>query len=177
MKNAVIQSLARQVRYRNIQSGGWPGKPLNATAVTRFPNILAEVEASGMWLWCPAQHANVSVEVMAAVLEDGEELTIEELRGLCRLYGSKPSYMVTPTIQMVDPDTNKGKARRRALADLIKQTEGLDYRRWMVESAFSPLNSGEAITYASYRWAVGELQDALDRRAQRGPRTSRRTEV
>ncbi len=85
--NAMVQSMIRTVRYRNIQGGDWPGKPLNAPAVTLYPNILAEIEASGYSLWCPSDHAEVSKEIMAAVMEDGEELSIQELLGLCRLYG------------------------------------------------------------------------------------------
>jgi len=162
MNENTIQSMARRVRYRNIQGGGWPGKPINAPAVTRFPNILAEIEASGMWLWCPAQHARVSKEIMAAVLEDNEDLTLGELRGLCRLYGREVPYMIAKTLQMIDPATNKGKRRLWDLLELMEQTAGLEVIDiWNVERVRHDMERGEPVTYAAWRQACQNLNDAL----------------
>ncbi len=172
-ENAMFQRMIRYQRFRNAYD--WPGKAMNAPAVTRYPNIVAELEVSGMYLWCPAEHAGVSKEIMTAVMEDAEELTVLELFGRCSLYGCKKPYISAPAFQMVNPTTNKGKARRRVVADLLEQTDGLDCLRWRVENVFSATNSGKTVTYASWRRAVGELQDAVDRqqKAQQKPRSVR----
>ncbi len=70
-RNIFYQHLVRYVRRRNICGGyGWPGKVVNAPAVTKYPNIIAEVEAYTGWLYLPAEFAGVSTEIMAAVVED-----------------------------------------------------------------------------------------------------------
>ena len=110
-ENSLLQSEIVWIRRHNGQ--WWPGKPLDADAVTRYPNVVAEIGASGMWLWCPAEHANVSPEVLAAALEDNEELSFLEVRGLARLYGCTIAYLTAPELAVVDPTANKGKRRRR----------------------------------------------------------------
>lgn len=98
-----------------------------------------------------------------------------ELLRLGRYLGVPVGYLAAPDMSFVDPSTNKGKARRRYLADLLKQAEGLDL--WRAEVVLSSLNKGRAVTYASYRCAVKELSDAIGRkqRAQHRPRSTRRT--
>lgn len=104
------QRMIRRVSWKNIQGGyGWPGKPVDALAVTRYPNILAEIEAYTGWLHIPAEFAAVSQEVMAAVVEDGEELSSVELFGLCRLYGRKLAYLAAPVLQFGRPGHQQGK--------------------------------------------------------------------
>ena len=55
---------------------------------TLYPNILAEYRASGFSLFTLAQHANVTEELMEAVLEKNEKLGINELQGLCGLFNN-----------------------------------------------------------------------------------------
>jgi len=151
-ENLMIRNMIRQQRYLNGRN--WPGKTLNAPAVTRYPNILSEIDASGMCLWCPAQHAGVSKEIMAAVLEDNEELSILELCGLCALYRCKRSYLCAPTIQIVNPATNRGKVRLRQLSSLIKQVDGLEvFSMWSIEQTRDAMERGERVTYAAWRQA------------------------
>ena len=154
----------------------WPGKPLDADAVTRYPNVVAEIGASGMWLWCPAEHANVSPEVLAAALEDNEELSFLEVRGLARLYGCKIAYLTAPELAVVDPTANKGKRRRRVLADLAKQVGPLEHEQFRVENLLGAMGRGDIVTYAVYRQTINLLLDAADRqrREQRKPRSTRR---
>ena len=114
------------------------------------------------WLRLPAEFADVSQEIMAAVLEDGEELNFPELLRLSQYAGSSIRYLAAPQMSFVDPATNKGKVRRRYLADLLKRAEGLDC--WRAEFVLSSLREGKAVTYASYRCAVKELSDAIDRK-------------
>ncbi len=176
--NALYRNIIRA--QRNHDGYNWPGKPLNAPAVTLYPNIVAEIEASGMYLWCPAQHAGVSKEIMAAVMEDGEDMTLSELSGLCRLYGCKASYLSAPTLQVVDPATGRGKVRRRVLADLLAAWEDqLDCGDWKVKDVLAALNNGKPVTYAAYRGAVGELRSAAEQyqRKQHRPRSYRMTPV
>ena len=69
------QNLIRHLRKWEIEHGsGWPGKGTNEPAKTLYPNLLAEMGWGFPWLRLPAEFADVSQEIMAAVLEDGEEL-------------------------------------------------------------------------------------------------------
>ncbi len=161
LKIGMIRRMILQVRYRNIQDDCWPGKPLYAPAETRYPNILAEIEASGMYLQTPARHAGISEVVLAAVLEDNEDLTLNELGGLCGLYKCGMAYMAAGTLQVIDPATKKGEARRRALADLLKQADGAGIWRRAGESVLFRLNRGAPVTYAAYRQAMDDLKNAI----------------
>lgn len=169
----MIHRMIRSIRARNIRSGKWPGKPLNAPAATIYPNILAEIDASGMCLWCPADHANISQEVIAAVLEDGEDLTLGELLGLCRLYMRDPEYMADSTLRLIYPDTDEGREKRRKMEAMLKQAYGLDFPlRFLVEDVLSAMDRGKPVTDAAYRRAEDELQDVLHKE-QRMPRMER----
>lgn len=159
IKTAMYQNMIQRQRQHNYN---WPGKAAGTPAVTLYPNVLAEIDASGMWLWCPAQHAGVSEEILAAVLEDGEEMSLREMNGLCRLYGRELSYMVAPVLAIIDPATNKGRARRHAMEEMLAQADGLAFaERWRIESVLFSLGSGQAVTYAAYRQAMGALQCAM----------------
>lgn len=170
------QKLLRVQREAEIRGGGgWPGKSVNAPVETLYPNLVAEMGWGFSWLRLPAEFADVSKEIMAAVLEDNEELSRPELLRLARYLGSPVGYLTAPDMSFVDPATNKGKVRRRYLADLLKRAEGLDC--WRAELVLSSLREGKAVTYASYRCAVKKLSDAIDRkqRAQHRPRSTRRS--
>lgn len=173
-ENSLLQSEIVWIRRHNGQ--WWPGKPLDADAVTRYPNVVAEIGASGMWLWCPAEHANVSPEVLAAALEDNEELSFLEVRGLARLYGCKIAYLTAPELAVVDPTANKGKRRRRVLADLAKQVGPLEHEQFRVENLLGAMGRGDIVTYAVYRQTISLLLYAADRqrREQHKPRSTRR---
>lgn len=173
-ENALLQSEIRWIRRHNGHH--WPGKSLYADFVTRYPNVVAEIGASGMWLWCPAEHANVSPEVLAAALEDNEELNFSEVRGLANLYRCKIAYLTAPVLSVVDPTTNKGKRRRRVLADLAKQVGPLKHEQFRVENLLNAMERGVVVTYAVYRQTISLLLDAanMQRREQHKPRSSRR---
>lgn len=175
----MYQRMIRRVRWKNIQGGfGWPGKPVDASAVTHYPNILAEIEAYTGWLHIPAEFAAVSQEVMAAVVEDGEELSVVELFGVCRLYGRKLAYIKAPTLQMVDPSTNKGKYRLRQLSDLLSQVDSLPSGHlWKIVQTRDTLERGEPVTYSAWRRGCDELQEEIERRNRPAIRTERRAAV
>lgn len=171
------QNLIRETRKREVKGGGvWSGKSMNARAETLYPNILAEMGWGLPWLRTPAEFANVSEEIMAAVLEDSEELSAQELWRLSHFMGAPLGYLTAPEMAFVDPATNKGKAKMRALADLVKQADGLDFLQWRVGYVLSSLEEGKTITYACYRWAIRELSDAITSKqmAKYKPRNVRR---
>lgn len=175
MENNMLQYMIQEQRYRHIRAGyGWPGKDVHADAETRYPNLAAELGWSMVWLYLIADFADVSREIAAAVLEDNEELSGPELRRLARGFGIPRSYLTAPKMCLVDPATNKGKFRRRTLAEMYRQADGMEIlRHWQVEEVLDALNSGRPVTYAAYRWAIDTLQDAISahQREQRGPRS------
>lgn len=173
-ENALLQSEIRWIRRHNGHH--WPGKSLDADFVTRYPNVVAEIGASGMWLWCPAEHANVSPGVLTAALEDNEELSFSEVRGLANLYRCKIAYLTAPVLSVVDPNTNKGKLRRRILEELAKQVGPLEHEQFRVENLLGAMGRGDIVTYAAYRQTIGLLLDAANRqrREWHKPRSVRR---
>lgn len=173
-ETAICQTMIQNQRYLN--GTGWPGKPLNAPAKTCYPNVLAEIEASGMYLWCPSDHAGVSTEIMAAVMEDGERLTLRELHGLCGLYGCALDYLSAPTLQTVDPATNKGRHRLWELRERMKQAEGLEvFSMLSIKQTRDTMERGQPVTYAAWRQACQNLNDALRNNARKC-RTTRMAE-
>ena len=58
------------------------GKPEGTAAVTLYPNLLAEIVTSRLDAEVFADAANVSYPVFAAVVEDGERLTWDEMNGI-----------------------------------------------------------------------------------------------
>lgn len=170
MADRPYQVMAIYQRNRHGGQGGeyWPDKPESMPAISRYPNILAELDASGWWIDRIAGYAQVSMEIMAAVMEDDGELSFAELRGLTRCFECQAEYLASPALSMVDPTTSKGKVRISHLKDLLRRTEGMDrffylnYSSWVLPT----LESGKSVTYAAYRWACKNLQDVLDDKAQ-----------
>lgn len=173
----VYQEIAIWQRKRHGKENGeyWPDKPESALAVSRYPNILAELDASGWWVDRMARYVNVSMEIMAGVMEDNEELSWGELERVKQFFGCEMDYLISPLLSMVDPNTNKGKFRIQFLKDLVRQTEGMDRFIYNINSknVLPVLEQGKPVTYASYRWACKNLQDALDWQAERETRQRR----
>lgn len=176
-ENTCYQYMAQFVRTHQIRGGwGWPGKAVSAPAETRYPNILAEMDASFTWLHLLAEFSGVSPDVMAAIVEDNEEMSALEMRGLARYIRVSMGYLASPRLSMIDSATNKGRARLRQLSDLMQQTEGLDISMmWSIEQTRDAMERGELVTYASWRWACQEINDALEyrRNTERKRRTTR----
>lgn len=182
MENAVLQDMILRQRKRHIAGGyGWPGKSVNAPAVTHYPNILAELgHDDAPWLGYLADWADVSQEIMAAVLEDNEELSFPELFRLGQFMGVSCEYLAAPRLSVIDPATKKGKVKRRELKDLFTAWEDkLEYRWKDVANINAALDCGMAVSYADYRWAIGMLRDAITKqqRALHEPRSRRIREV
>ncbi len=172
---AIYQEIAaRQCRRHQAERGeDWP--TLSTPAASRYPNILAELDGSGRWLDHIARCAEVSQPIMAAVMVDNWELDTQELHRLAQDFRCKPEYLSSPKLSLVDPSTNKGKARLRRLKELVEQTEGLDCFLYRIHSkgVLPALESGQPVTYAAYRWACRNLQDVLEQRARDAARQQR----
>lgn len=165
---AIFRMIAdRQCRRHQAERGeDWP--TFSAPAVSRYPNILAELDGSGRWLDYIARCAEVSQPIMAAVMVNNGELKTQELSRLAQSFGCKPEYLASPELSLVDPSTNKGRARLRRLKELVAQTEGLDCFLYRIHSkdVLPALERGQPVTYAAYRWACRNLQDVLEQRAR-----------
>ena len=159
--DSMYQRQVNWLRLRRI-SEPWPGKSETEHADSLYPNIAAEIIASNNSMHTVQTHARVTGEIIAAVIEDKEELTLQEMARLSRLWWCRIPYLYANTLQVVDPTTNKGKRRLRELTDTMKLLEGVDYfEKSHVESVCKALKSGKTITYAHYRWAVMEVQNGL----------------
>ena len=163
-----LMAIYQRSRHALHKCEDWPDKPEPVPALSHYPNILAELDASGWWLDRIARYAQVSMKIMAAAMEDNGTLSRGELRGLTRCFGCRLNYLAAPVLSMVDPDTNKGKVRIWHLKDLLRQTEGMDRFFYQRNSSdvLPKLESGKPVTYAAYRWACRNLQEVLDRKAR-----------
>lgn len=53
-----LMAVYQRSRHSGHKSEYWPDKPESAPAVSRYPNILAELNASGMWIDRIARYMN-----------------------------------------------------------------------------------------------------------------------
>lgn len=159
-----MMAVYQRSRHKGEKGENWPDKPESAPAASHYPNILAELDASGWWLDGIARSARVSMEIMASAMEDNGELSRDELDGLARHFGCKLDYLAAPVLSMVEPATNKGSGYIQHLKDLLKWTEGMDryFYRKNSSDVLPKLESGKPVTYAAYRWACKNLQSVLD---------------
>ena len=181
-ENACYQGMRRSKlrRYARGTWKKWPGEPSGVPAHTKYPNILAELDAM-IWpnIELLAEFAEVSPEIVAAVMEDNEDLTFAELRGMARILRCDPSYLAAPTLAMIDPATNKGKRRLWEAEVLLEEIGDFDCQK-LCNSMLDGLRHGEPITYASWRWVCQYIRDELEYRRKtalkrRITRTERRT--
>ena len=113
VESTTISIIVNFIRKHEMSTGQkWPGTGrLFEPVKCRYPNLAAEIAAHGYFLWCPANHANVSKKIMAAVLEDGETLTFNEVMGLARLFEiADLEYLISPelkTVTVEDDDTQR----------------------------------------------------------------------
>ena len=163
-----MMAVYQRNRHSTQKCERWPDRPVTARAVSKYPNILAELDASGFWLDRLARYAGVSMEIMAGVMEENGELSWKELRGAARCFECDVGYLMSPVLSMVDPATKNGTVRLRELRELLQQTEGKDgfYRRKAL-CELPTLEKGNPVTYAAYRHAVSDLQFILDQEARK----------
>ncbi|MBR0281377.1 MAG: hypothetical protein IJQ81_07265 [Oscillibacter sp.] len=155
--------------------------------MTRYPNLLAEIVA----LQTPffdiplekfADAANVSYPVFAAVIEDGETLTLEEMRGMQKLIASHEcaahsagcydalslDYLCSPALSCIDMRTNKGKFLRWKFTQTKEEafscaygflSEGEKFRVEVERISFD--NNDACFIYAGFRQAMNGLKSAI----------------
>lgn len=139
----------------------------------KYPNLTAEYECGNISLNTFANHAHVTEELMQGILYGNESATSSELnrlRILLNQYGKccTTGYLGSPTLNVVDPATNKGKVRRAMLRSkleiahnkesCIPKMDSLHKRAFRnAEQVCARLSSGKTITYAQYRQAIGGL--------------------
>lgn len=171
------QSIVDYQRRRHILGGyGWPGRPVGAPAVSQYPNIVVELNASCCWLYLPAEFARVSQEIMAAVIEANEKLSPFELYKLTACWQCDAGYLQSPVLQIVDPTTNKGKRRRRYLFDLLQQANGLEITgvgAKVIDRVRDALERNRPVTYGGYRWACRFIEEAIAEAEPKCVRTTR----
>lgn len=169
------QRIVDYLRRIHILGGyGWPGNPIGSKAETFYPNIAAELKASGNWVPTMAEFANVSAEIMAATLESKEKLSDVEERSLSKHWERRgPGYLTSPKLQIIDPATNKGKRRKRELASLMEDAVNLPdpvvdkyglktYWRAKVKPVCDALAAGKAVTFADWWWSCRRICEVLD---------------
>ncbi len=172
----ILNRRARIERSWNARmNGGWPGKEANEEVITLYPNLFAELGGHVPWLKTFAQYAEVSPEIMAAILEDGEEMTDAEQVHLAWRINRKRGYLFASRLQIVDPTTNKGKYRRRLLREKSQEADGLDVLSPAIpQRTLEALENNCPVPYGIYLDAMERLQEAIDyehREAERSRRT------
>ena len=188
----VLCDHVRNVENTQPSPHNWPGKTEGSEAATRYPNMLAELAYDARWLYYMAEGAGVSNQIMAAVLEDGEDLTPHEIYGLtkhwnfleARDYLCSVGYMDSPVLSMLDCSTNKGRWRLRKLELMMEEVkenkiEIYDNDLQKINRLLSDMRSEKIIPYAQYRVAANIVAQRLqwrrdDEAKKRKIRTSRR---
>ena len=155
-----IVDCLREHETTRTKSERWPGRPIGSPARSLYPNLAAEYMCSGYHLWVLAEHANVSKEIIVAVIEDGEPLELHELYSLSRLFGCSMEYLMSPRLSVLDPNTHRGALARYELIQLVKRAGKAlneDYRKPFLSSVVTLLKRGEPIYLAAYNHAARDL--------------------
>ena len=183
-----MTGLADKIRHNvNAREAGlwefrFKGKPEGTDAVTLYPNLLAEITmyqiGRSVTLEEFADAANVSYPVFAAVIEDGEPLTPEEMRGVQNLIASREcgagcydalslDYLISPALSLIYPDTNKGKflrwkfeqAKEEAFSRASDFMTKID--RGHANGIGDLFRDSRIFYYAGYRQSMNELKSAV----------------
>lgn len=168
----------------------WPGKAEGTDAATLYPNVLAELAYDARWLYFMAEGAGVTNEIMAAVLEDGEELDFREIYNLTKHWNSLQaesflcyvSYMASPRLALLDCASNKGRWRLRKLEQMLMEAEDRKIDFWEhevpgINQLLTDMRTGRIIPYAKYRVAANIVAKRLQWKhgSEKRIRTSRLT--
>lgn len=170
-REAIYQQIFMRQRNRYIiESGGeWPGKPGTEKAMTFYPNILAELDASKKTLDELAEIARVSPEIMAAVLEDLEDLREKEFRRLSFRLGADQEYLSDTILRMVKTGNEEGDRLFIRLENMVAHAAHLEVAQLReAERIKTDLKEGKAVTYAEYRWGCQRLKAAIECYQKRG---------
>ncbi|HIZ82819.1 MAG TPA: hypothetical protein H9668_00145 [Firmicutes bacterium] len=183
IKKAPCPAATRQGKSETIHHTQSTTNPRENQVETRtrikYPNLLAEYQATGYTLGTLCDHANVTQELMQAILDGEEEPMLDEMRRLYALFsdfdgfsGYSFDYFCSPVLAVVRPYTNKGIARAHKLYTSLEQAVDaankwgasrfdLERLRRAVD-VFCKLRDGHMVTYAQYRHALNDA-DAIYR--------------
>lgn len=155
-----IVDCLRQHETSRTENEQWPGRPIGSPARSLYPNLAAEYMCSGYHLWVLAEHANVSKEIIAAVIEDGEPLELHELYSLSLLFECSMEYLISPRPSVLDLNTHQGALARLVLLQLIERAGEIPdtyYRKPFLSSVVALLKRREPIYLAAYNHATSDL--------------------
>ena len=166
-------------RVNEREAGLWEfrfkGKPEGTAAVTRYPNLLAEIVTSRLDAEVFADAANVSYPVFAAVVEDGERLMwdeadrIRQRLGWSEIRGNytlRMDYLLSPKTAFIDPLSHKGKILRLKFETAKEAAFSLAYERLSNDERIAVLAAEELFKregffrYAAFRKAMTVLERA-----------------
>ena len=190
-----VNKLADSIRHGVISRGDgtwdfrFEGKPEGSPAVTRYPNLVAEIAAGRSPLERYADAANVSYPVFAAVIEDGERLTPEEMRGFMGRFALPESggghrltldYLLSPALSVIDPQSRKGKILRWQFeqADAAATRDAYRFYGEKIRCArriYRRLCGDSQFCYAEFRQAMNAMEQAIHHAEIRIKRGERRT--
>lgn len=181
----LYRSIWRREVQRQVSHGESKEGPVKSFPQTRYPNILAEIEASQYFFCTVRKHADITQEILWAVLEDGELLQDMEICKLTDLFECRFSYLKAPTLQVLDMNSNRGKFRRARLGQWLERIKPVPRDHcpdwdliWSVDQAakvYQAMERGEPVTFAAWRWAMGRCAYVIrqQRRAVKKPRSVR----
>lgn len=177
------QDIVEKVRWREdffsqFNGGGWPGH--YGKALSRYPNLAAELNAREWEISNAVKAANVSREVMAGVIEDGDFMDDFESLRIAQRLDVHCRYLRSPVLSMVDPNTNKGRLRIARLKFLLYKMDVYGLRGGQPEinarGVLADMEHGKLVTYAAYSWAVHKMErDTCEHEAKELCRQSCRT--
>ena len=165
-RKEIYKSMIRKQHRRYAEKGKkWPGKVEVDRAFSMYPNILAELDASGETLEKLAEYAHVTPEIMAAVLEDGEGLTKRALRRLdYNLKAGEDGYLTEHTLRVIWPKEGQGIDYFQQIEEGIRRMEGMQIENiQQIKAVLEEMKAGNPVTYAAYRWAMRRMLKARDR--------------
>ena len=172
------QELVENIRDREDffarWTGGWHGH--YGPACSLYPNLAAELVARTWEIGTPANAAEVSREVLAGAIEDGDMLDGEELRRIADRMAIPYRYLCSPVLALVEPSTNKGRYRAFVLRQLVESAVKLGLRGVHIKNAAITLQAitrGIPVTYAAWRWACEETKRNVVQRCNEMSRTIR----
>ena len=166
-------------RFTGKWEGQFHGKPVGTPVVTRYPNLLAEMVASGYT--CDVERlsnaALVSPEVLVAVIEDGEELSEDEMLRVAGYlnflkfgrYLVFMNYLASPALSFVRPKTRKGRVQAwqfERMYDKARYLAGFgETERKAIATTRTAFAEGRPFYYADYRYAMCAMDVVIRRKA------------
>lgn len=156
---------------------GFPLREAGTSVTTLFPNILSELSFSGTHIANPPKYAQLSNEIFAAVLEDGEGLTDWEIERIAGLFRVKPWYIQQNSLFMVEPCSDEFPKLRSGLEELAQYPEYhlADYDKDLCILCYLVLAAGHPVPWAAYHNAERAVKFELWRCRERRNQPKKRT--